>query len=124
MDRDRRILVASETGISIRFAKDITDAIAACMGADGIILAEDDLAPEFFELRTELAGELFQKFMNYRVRVAFILPNTAAHGKRFSELAYEHSSHDIFVLFVPGMMRWLGSYLNCVYQRIVQEGRA
>jgi hypothetical protein len=109
MNKERRILDASEAGISIRSAKDITDAIAACMGADGLILSEDVLAPEFFELRTGLAGELFQKFMNYKVRVAFILPNPAAHGTRFSELAYEHSSHDMirFVRSKDDAITWL-----------------
>jgi len=31
---------------------------------EGIILREEDLAPEFFDLRSGLAGELLQKFVN------------------------------------------------------------
>jgi hypothetical protein len=93
MNEERRILVASDSGISIRSFSDISDALGACIGAAGLILTENDLAPEFFDLRSGLAGELFQKFINYRVRVAIVLPDPEAYGERFSELAYEHISH-------------------------------
>ena len=95
------ILIASDAGISIRSFGDISDAIGACIGADGLILTESDLAPEFFNLRSGLAGELFQKFTNYKVRVAIVLPDPEAYGERFSELAYEHRSHS--------MIRFVGS---------------
>jgi hypothetical protein len=42
-----------------------------------------------------LAGELFQKFINYGLRVAIVLPDPEAFGERFSELAYEHRSHNM-----------------------------
>lgn len=93
-DDSRKILVASDSGISIRSFGDISDAIGACIGAEALILTESDLAPEFFDLRSGLAGELFQKFMNYNLRVALVLPDTDRYGQRFSELAYEHRSHN------------------------------
>jgi hypothetical protein len=98
MNEGRRILIASDSGISIRSFRDIPDAIAACLGAEGIegiILTEDDLAREFFDLRSGLAGELFQKFVNYRLRVAIVLPDPEAYGERISELAFEHKSHNM-----------------------------
>src|SRR5262245_61337685 len=58
MNEDHRILVASDSGISIRSFGDISDAIAACIEAEGLILTEGDLAEEFFDLRSGLAGEL------------------------------------------------------------------
>jgi Domain of unknown function (DUF4180) len=94
MNEGRRILIASDSGISIRSFKDIPDAIASCFGTDGLILTEDDLAQEFFDLRSGLAGELFQKFINYKLRVAIVLPDPEAYGERISELAYEHKSHN------------------------------
>lgn len=96
-----KIIVASDSAISIRSSSDIADALGASLGAKGLILAETDLAPEFFDLRTGLAGELFQKFINYKVRVAIVLPDPEAYGERFGELAYEHRSH--------GMIRFVGS---------------
>lgn len=81
MNGVRRILIASDSGISIRTFKDISDVIADCFGADGLILTEDDLAQEFFDLRSRLAGELFQKFINYKLRMAIVLPDPEAYGE-------------------------------------------
>lgn len=109
MNEERRILIASDSGISIRSFGDISDALGACIGAGGLILTEHDLAPEFFNLRSGLAGELFQKFTNYKLRVAIILPDPEAYGERFSELAYEHRSHSMvrFVRFADEAKAWL-----------------
>ena len=96
MDEQRsRIIVASDSGISIRSLADISDALGECIGSAGLLLTENELAPEFFDLRSGLAGELFQKFTNYRVRVTIVLSNPEAYGERFSELAYEHASHSM-----------------------------
>jgi hypothetical protein len=95
MNEDRRILIASDSGISIRSFEDISDTIAACIEAEGLILTEGDLAREFFDLRTGWAGELFQKCINYSVRMAIVLPDPEKYGERISELAYEHRSHTL-----------------------------
>ena len=110
-EEERRILVASDSGISIRSSRDISDALGSCFGAAGVILTEGDLASEFFDLRSGLAGELFQKFTNYKLRVAIVLPDPAVHGERFSELAYEHSSHSMirFVRSIDEAKAWLSS---------------
>lgn len=65
MNEEQRILTASDSGIAIRSFGDISDALGVCLGSAGLILTETDLAREFFDLRTGLAGELFQKFTNY-----------------------------------------------------------
>jgi hypothetical protein len=111
MNEERRILIASDSGISIRSSRDIHDAIAACLDIDGLILTEGDLAQEFFDLRSGLAGELFQKIMNYRLRVAIVLPDPGAYGERFSELAYEHKSHSMirFVSSKDEAETWLST---------------
>ena len=97
-----KIIIASDRGIAIRSFSDIPDAISACLGKAGVILTKDDLAPEFFELRSGLAGELLQKFVNYKLRAAIVLPDAEAYGERFSELAYEHRSHSL-IRFVSSM---------------------
>jgi hypothetical protein len=95
MTEERKILRAAEAGIYIGSLKDISEAIAAGLSADGLIFTEQDLTREFFELRSGLAGELFQKCMNYGLRLAIVLPDPEAYGERFSELAYEHTSHNM-----------------------------
>jgi hypothetical protein len=112
MDEGQRILIASDSGISIRSFSDIHDVIAACFGTDGLILTEDDLAREFFDLRSGLAGEIFQKFVNYKLRLAIVLPDPEAYGERIGELAYEHKSHDLirFVRSKDEAKAWLCAY--------------
>ena len=111
MTEQSRILVASESGIAIRSVEDIPDAIGRCIGSGVLILTEDDLAPEFFYLRSGFAGELLQKFVNYKIRVAIVVRDPAAYGERFVELAFEHRSHNMirFVSSVDEARSWLGS---------------
>jgi hypothetical protein len=93
MTTEPRILLARDSGVAIRTAADVADAVGAAVGADGLILTEGELGPAFFDLRTGLAGEAMQKFVNYRVPVAIVVPTPAAHGERFVELAREHRTH-------------------------------
>lgn len=111
MNEERSIIIASDAGISIQSFADISNAIGACIGAAGLILTETDLAKEFFDLRSGLAGELFQTFTNYKVRVALVVPNPKVYGERFAELAYEHESHNVirFVHSAAEANAWLVS---------------
>jgi hypothetical protein len=111
MNEEHRILIAADSGISIRSFRDISEALGACIGAEGLILSEADLAPEFFDLRSGLAGELFQKFTNYRIRLAIVLPDPQPYGERFSELVYEHRSHNLirFVRSEAEAKTWLST---------------
>jgi len=109
MTTEQRIIIASDTAISIRSAASISEALETCLGSQGLILTEHDLGPEFFDLHTGIAGELFQKFINYRVRLAIVLPDPDTYGDRFSELAREHSSHGIvrFLRSLNEATEWL-----------------
>jgi hypothetical protein len=94
MDEETKIIIAAETGVRVLSFDDISAALSSSFGSQGLILTEKDLSPEFFDLRTGLAGEFFQKFINYNLRVAIVLSDTKAYGERFSELAYEHATHN------------------------------
>jgi hypothetical protein len=104
-----RIIEASTLQIHLRTQNNITDLIGATYGADGLLLTEADLEPEFFDLRTKLAGELFQKLTNYGVRTALVIPDPERHGSRFAELAHEHRRHNMIRLFtnVDDARSWL-----------------
>ena len=103
------IIIAAEAGIAIRAFDDIADTMAVCYGQAGVIFTEDDLGPDFFELRSGLAGELLQKLVNYQLRAAIVLPNVERYGERFSELAREHRSHNLirFVDSLDEAQAWL-----------------
>lgn len=106
-----RIQTLADLDVSLREAADIPELLGAAYGLDGLILFAGDLAPEFLDLRTGLLGELFQKFSNYRLPVAFVLPDFAAHGERFAELAREHAAHPTlrFVRTEEEARAWLNS---------------
>jgi hypothetical protein len=93
------ILTSTESAISLRTSADVSGVVGACFGADGLLLTEDALGPQFFDLRTGLAGEALQKFVNYRVRVAIVVATPEAHGERFVELAREHATHPMVRFF-------------------------
>jgi Domain of unknown function (DUF4180) len=76
----------------IRTTNDLVDALLQGPQA-GLILSEADLSPAFFDLRSGLAGELLQKVVNYRARLAIVLVDPAAHGERFSEVVHDHRRH-------------------------------
>jgi hypothetical protein len=46
---------------------------------DRIILHEKNVTPDFFDLKNGIAGEVLQKFSNYRVRLA-IVGDFSHHG--------------------------------------------
>lgn len=94
MNQAERIVVARDAGIAVRTMRDIGDVIGNCLGAR-LLLAEDDLSPEFFDLRTGLAGELLQKLVNYQIRTAIIVADPSLHGDRVVELAREHRRHPV-----------------------------
>ena len=37
-----------------------------------VILHEKNITPQFFDLKTKMAGEILQKFSNYRVRLVIV----------------------------------------------------
>ncbi len=53
---------------------DILDSMAEARfnGSDRMIIHEKSFHPDFFELKTKVAGEILQKFSNYRMKLAII----------------------------------------------------
>ncbi|MDD4645614.1 MAG: DUF4180 domain-containing protein [Bacteroidales bacterium] len=60
--------------IEINNAQDALNILANCsyQGADKIIVHEKNITPGLFDLKTGIAGEVFQKCSNYRVRMAIV----------------------------------------------------
>jgi hypothetical protein len=88
---------------------DIPKALSASVESGGLILDEHDLGRDFFDLKTGFAGELLQKFANYRARLAIIVADASAYGSRFSELVYEHRTHNSVRFFASTQLarQWL-----------------
>jgi len=95
--------------IGIQTASDISAALSASVERGGLVLDEKDLSADFFDLKTGLAGQVLQKFVNYRTKLAVIVRNPAGYGARFSELAYEHRTHPTVRFFTAeqSARQWL-----------------
>lgn len=56
---------------------------------DKIIIYEDNITPTFFELRNGMAGEILQKFSNYRVSLAIVGNFSKYESKSLNDFIYE-----------------------------------
>jgi len=50
-------------------------------GYDNLIIHQKNLSPQFFDLKNGIAGEVFQKFTNYRIRLFIIGDFKRMEGK-------------------------------------------
>lgn len=100
----------NNTGIALVTGgeKIITDAASALdlamtvryeTGADKIALDKAILAEDFFVLSTGLAGEIFQKFINYRIKAAIWGDYSHYTSKPLRDFIYE-SNHGKDFFFV------------------------
>jgi len=76
-----------------------------------LLLHAEQLSDEFFDLRSGLAGAVLQKFVNYAVRVAAVIPPERANQGRFGEMVLEANRGRHFRVFAreDEAARWLVS---------------
>ena len=77
----------------IQSAHDISAALSASVERGGLVLDEKQISPDFFDLETGLAGQVLQKFVNYRAKLAIIVRDASLYGGRFGELLHGHRVH-------------------------------
>jgi hypothetical protein len=56
---------------------------------DKIIIHGKNITPEFFDLKNGIAGEILQKFSNYRIRLAIVGDFTKYPGRSIHDFIYE-----------------------------------
>lgn len=56
---------------------------------DKIIIHEQNITPDFFDLKNGMAGEILQKFSNYRVRLAIVVDFSKHTSKSINDFIYE-----------------------------------
>jgi hypothetical protein len=68
------VLHLSEQGAPLSSAQDAVDVIGSTWGtgAEVVAVPVGRLDPAFFDLRSGVAGELAQKFVNYQLRLAVV----------------------------------------------------
>lgn len=58
-------------------------------GFDGIVLYGENFNPEFFNLKNGLAGEILQKFSNYRMKLSIVGSFENVESKSLRDFIYE-----------------------------------
>jgi len=62
-------------------------------GFDNVIMLEENITHEFFDLSTKMAGEILQKFSNYKMRLAIVGDFSTYQSKSFKDFIYESNKH-------------------------------
>ncbi|OLT23902.1 alpha/beta hydrolase [Actinomadura sp. CNU-125] len=99
------VLVCDPDGPPIATEQDALDLIgAAFLGAELVAVPARRLDERFFALGTRFAGEIMQKFVNYRIRLA-IVGDISAHLETSSALRalVAESNTGGHVWFVPDL---------------------
>ena len=82
-------LIADEVVVNeVQDALDIM-ANAAYAGAAKLILHEKNITPDFFDLKTRIAGDILQKFSNYNMPLAIVGDFSKYTSKSLRDFIYE-----------------------------------
>jgi len=89
--QDNQLAEVVSDGLLITTAEDGLQLMADLyyQGFDRIAVYEKNISPAFFDLKTGLAGEILQKFSNYRVRLAIIGDFSNYTSKSLRDFMYE-----------------------------------
>lgn len=103
VEADRgNIAVVSSSEILIDDVQSALDLMATVQYETGcyrMVINKSLLSESFFDLKTRLAGEILQKFINYRVKIAIVGDFSVYPSQSFQDFIYEcNSGHDIFFL--------------------------
>lgn len=68
-------------------------------GFEGMIIREQHITPDFFDLKNKMAGDILQKFATYRMRLAIVGDYSKFTSKSLGDFIYESNKgrHIYFV---------------------------
>ncbi len=87
----KSIAIVTAPHIIISSIQDAVDIIGNCyyQGVDGIILRQHTIDASFFDLKTQFAGEVLQKFSTYQMRLAIVGDFSLYESKSLSDFIFE-----------------------------------
>lgn len=99
--KNKKYMECTNAEKKLQTEQDALDLIAAGMENDTgrLMLHEAALSPDFFNLKTGLAGAVLQKFMNYRMKTAAVVTDGQKIKGRFKELLVETNKGKDFRVF-------------------------
>ncbi|GHT72944.1 hypothetical protein FACS189456_2710 [Bacteroidia bacterium] len=62
-------------------------------GCSGLVITQQCLKPDFFDLKTGFAGEVLQKFTIYNMRMGIVGDFSAVTSKSLNDFIYESNKH-------------------------------
>ncbi|GAB6550086.1 DUF4180 domain-containing protein [Bacillus sp. 3G2] len=81
----------------VQTALDLMATVQYEVDAKHIIIDKSLISESFFDLKTRLAGDILQKFINYRVKIAIIGDFSMYTSKSLKDFIYEcNKGQDIF----------------------------
>lgn len=100
--KDCKIAEVFPNDVSIKTTQDALDLMADAdyNGARKIIIHKDCLPEDFFNLRTQLAGDILQKFSNYQIGVSIVGDFSGYQSTSLKAFIIE-SNRGNLVSFVP-----------------------
>jgi hypothetical protein len=77
------------------------DLVSICgeEATDCILMHDSNLHPDFFDLKTRLAGNVLLKLSNYRIHAAAVIPLEKIGSGRFYEFVIETNRRNDFRVF-------------------------
>ncbi len=111
--KGQKIAEVMAEGIIINTAQDALDVIAnaSYQGAESVILYEENLKPAFFELQTGLAGDILQKHVNYKMKLAVIGEFEKFASKSLKAFIIESNRGEL-AFFVPNRATAIAKLTN------------
>jgi hypothetical protein len=94
-------VVSSDTVLitDVQSALDLMATVTYEAGCDRIILPKAAVCEDFFDLKSRLAGEILQKFVNYQVKVAIVGNFSGYASESLQDFIRESNrGNDIFFL--------------------------
>lgn len=83
----------------LQSALDLMATIRYETDSDRFVIHKAAINEQFFDLRTRLAGEILQKYINYQMKIAIVGDFTVYDSKSFNDFVFEcNKGKDIFFL--------------------------
>ena len=97
----KKYIEVVSTAEPVSSENDALDMIALCWEheANALMINYETLSENFFNLKTKVAGNIIQKFVNYNIKVAAIVPQETIQKGRFKEMALETNKGNHFRLY-------------------------
>ncbi|MGE6230892.1 DUF4180 domain-containing protein [Paenibacillus chitinolyticus] len=87
-----KVAVVSSEDVVISGVNDALDLMADIRynhECDKVLLRKEQLTEDFFELKTKLAGDILQKYINYQFKIAIVGDFSRYNSKSLNDFIYE-----------------------------------